>query len=117
MNRIYRVNGQLCCLSASKLKSKEGIPELQIIIAEKAQQIYKEQWQIETAFRALKSSGFHIEDTHLTDLNRIEKLFSIVMIAFAWAYVAGVFANEHLKPVRILNNGKKQKACSNTDYR
>ena len=108
------MNGQLCCLSASKVKNKDGKPELQIIIAfnkpENAQQIYKERWQIETAFRALKSSGFNIEDTHLTDLNRIEKLFLTVMLAFAWAYVVGVFANENIKPVRILKNGKKAKS-------
>jgi len=114
LHRIYRVNGQLCYLSASKVRNKEAIPELQIIIAfnepEKAQQIYKERWQIETAFRALKSSGFNIEDTHLTDLNRIEKLFSIVILAFTWAYVVGVFADEHIKPIRILKNGKRAKS-------
>ena len=114
LHRIYRVNGQLCYLSASKVKNKDGKPELQIIIAfnkpENAQEIYKERWQIETAFRALKSSGFNIEDTHLTDLQRIEKLFSIVMLAFAWAYVVGVFANQHIKPIRILKNGKRAKS-------
>ena len=29
---------------------------------------YKFRWQIETAFKAMKSSGFNIEDTHLRDL-------------------------------------------------
>ncbi|MBQ8265390.1 MAG: transposase [Bacteroides sp.] len=36
---------------------------------------YKERWQIETAFKAMKTSGFNIEDTHLTDIDRIERLF------------------------------------------
>ena len=112
--RIYRVNGQLCYLAASKVKDKNGKPELQIIISfnrpQNALDAYKERWQIETAFKAMKSSGFNIEKTHLTDLERIEKLFSIVMIAFAWAYVAGVFVNEYIKPIRILNNGKRAKS-------
>ena len=112
--RIYRVNGQLCYLSASKVKDKNGKPELQIIISfnqpENAQQSYKERWQIETAFRGMKSSGFNIEDTHLTDLERIEKLFSIAMVAFAWAYVVGVFVNENIKSIRILKNGKRAKS-------
>jgi len=85
--RIFRVNGQLCYLSASKLNGKNGKPELQIIISfnkpEDAQDYYKERWQIETAFKGLKSSGFNIEQTHLTDLVRIQKLFTIVMLAFA----------------------------------
>jgi len=112
--RIFRVNGQLCYLSASKVKNKDGKPEMQIIISynqpENAQEIYKERWQIETAFRGLKSSGFNIEDTHLTDLTRIEKLLSVVMVAFAWAYVVGIFANENLKPIRILKNGRRAKS-------
>ena len=31
------------------------------------------------------------------------------MIAFTWAYVVGVFVNNNIKPVRILNNGRKAK--------
>jgi hypothetical protein len=113
-HRIYRVNGQLCYLSGSKVKNSDGVPELQIIISfnkpEDAQQIYKDRWQIETLFRGLKSSGFNIEDTHLTDLSRIEKLFSIVMMAFAWAYVVGVFADENIKSIRILNTKRRAKS-------
>jgi hypothetical protein len=112
--RIYRVNGQLCYLSASKLKGKDGKPELQIIISfnkpEDAQEFYKERWQIETAFKGLKSSGFNIEQTHLTDLERIEKLFTIVMLAFAWAYVVGVYVNDNIKPIRILKHGRRAKS-------
>jgi len=112
--RIYRVNGQLCYISASKAKNKCGKPELQMVISfdkpESAQQIYKERWQIETAFKALKSSGFNVEDTHLTDLKRIEKLFSVVMVAFAWAYITGVFANDNIKPIRVLKHGNKAKS-------
>ena len=54
-HQIYYVNNQLCYLSASKIKNKEGKPELQIIISfnkpNVAQKIYKERWQIETAFK------------------------------------------------------------------
>jgi len=53
---------------------------LQIVISfnkpENAPEIYKERWQIETAFSALKTSGFNIEDTRLTEIERIEKLFA-----------------------------------------
>jgi len=33
-------------------------------------------------FKALKSSGFNLEDTHLKDSERIEKWVSLVFIAF-----------------------------------
>jgi hypothetical protein len=52
--RIYCVNGQYCFLSASKVKNKQGKPELQLIISfnkpEDTQQNYKERWQIEDTF-------------------------------------------------------------------
>ena len=78
LHSIYYVNNQLCYLSASRVKNKEGIPGFQIIISfckpEVAQKIYKERRQIETAFRAMKTSGFNLEDTHLTEIDRIENL-------------------------------------------
>jgi len=47
---IVYVNGQLCYLSASKIKNKMGIPELQIIASfnkpDEANSYYKERWQI-----------------------------------------------------------------------
>ncbi len=39
----------------------------------------------------MKTSGFNLEDTHLTDIDRIEKLIAIVTIAFCWAYLVGIF--------------------------
>ena len=111
---IYYVNNQLCYLSASKIKNKEGKPEFQIIISfckpEIAQKIYKERWQIETAFRAMKTSGFNLEDTHLTEIERIEKLVAIVTIAFTWSYLVGIYLDEHVKQIRILKNGKRAKS-------
>ena len=114
ISRKHLVNGQMCYLSASKIKNKEGKPELQIIISfrkpEKAKQIYKERWQIETAFKTLKSSGFNIEDTHLTDTKRFEKLLSIVTIAFAWAFVVGIYIHQKIKAIRTLKHGYRAKS-------
>ena len=110
---IVYVNGQLCYLSASKAKNKQGIPELQIIVSynkpDEAQSLYKERWQIETAFRAFKSSGFNIEDTHLTDIDRIDKLFTLLLVAFVWAYKAGIFLNS-LCPIKVKKHGRKAKS-------
>ena len=66
---IVKINNQLCYISGSKVLDKHEQPELQLIISYNkpnlADDLYKERWQIETVFRALKSSGFNIEDTHL----------------------------------------------------
>lgn len=110
---IVYINGQLCYLSGSKVKNKKGVPELQILVSfnkpDEAHSIYKERWQIESAFKALKSSGFNIENTHLTDLERINKLFSLVLIAFVWAYKAGIFLDS-ICQIKTKKHGRKAKS-------
>jgi hypothetical protein len=68
---------------------------------------YKDRWQIETMFKAMKSSGFNIEDTHLSDLSRISKLIAILAIAFVWAYLAGIDKHENISPIKIKKHGRK----------
>jgi len=68
---------------------------------------YKERWQIETMFRAMKSSGFNLEDTHLTDLERLSKLLAVLSIAFVWAYLAGIDKHENIKEIKIKKHGRK----------
>lgn len=86
------------------------IPELQIFVSfnkpDEAQSFYKEHLQIRTAFRAIKSSGFNIEDTHLTYMERVGKLFGLLSIAFVWAYRFGVFLDS-IKPIKMKKHGRK----------
>jgi transposase len=112
--RIVSLNGQLFYLPGSKRKDKDGKHELQLIIsfnkAEDALEIYKNREKIETAFRPLKTSGFNIEDTHLTEIDRIEKLFALVMVAFTWAYVVGDYLHRYIKPIPVKKHRNKAKS-------
>ena len=114
LHKIYYVNGQACYLSASRVKGRDGRPELQILISynrpEESLDSYKNRWQIETMFKAMKSAGFNIEDTHLTDLHRIGKLLLLVMIAFVWCYNIGELVRLKYNPIRILKHGRKAKS-------
>ena len=114
LDRIYYVNDQLCYLSASKIKNKNGAPELQIVISFKrpqdAMSSYRERWQIESMFRAFKTSGFNLEQTHLSDINRLEKLFALAIIAFVWAYKVGLFLHYNIKEIRMLKHGHRAKS-------
>lgn len=112
-NKIVRVNGQLCYLSGCKLNSSNGKQDFLIIVSfnkpEKAQQDYKQRWQIEMCFKAMKSSGFDIEKTHLQDIDRIEKLILLVMIAFVWCYKIGIHLHQ-IKPITLKKHGRKAKS-------
>ena len=54
LDGIYYVNGQACYLSGSKIKDKEGSPELQILVSyckvEEAFEMYKLRWQVEAMY-------------------------------------------------------------------
>lgn len=112
-NKIVRINGQLCYLSGCKLNTKNSKQDFLIIVSfnkpENAQQDYKKRWQIEMCFKAMKSSGFDIEKTHLQDIERIEKLILLVIIAFVWCYKIGIYLHQ-TKPITIKKHGRKAKS-------
>ena len=60
-------------------------------------------------FKALETSGFNIEDAHLTDMDRINKLFTLVLVAFVRAYKIGIYLNE-LNSIKIKKNDEKAKS-------
>lgn len=58
----------------------------------------------------MKSSGFDIENTHLKDIDRIEKLLCLVMIAFVWCYKVGDYLDRNVKPIIIKKHGYRAKS-------
>lgn len=110
-HKIVRLNGQDCYLSGSKTIDRDGKQDFLIIVSfnkpEKAMIYYKKRWQIETLFKGLKSSGFNIEDTHVTDLKRLERLFLLTIIAFVWCYKIGDFIDQEIKEITIKKHGRK----------
>jgi transposase len=109
--KIVELHGQRCYLSGTKTIDREGKMEFLIIVSfnkpEQAMEYYKQRWQIETLFRGLKSSGFNIEATHVTDLDRLKKLFSLTMIAFVWCYKIGDYLDDNVKRIKIKKHGRR----------
>jgi len=112
--RIVRMGTQLCYISGCKVNCKDKGDDYLIIVSfnkpEQAQINYKERWQIETCFKAMKSSGFDMEKTHLQDIERIEKLMLIVMIAFVWCYKIGIFIHENIRKIEVKKHGRRAKS-------
>ena len=111
-NGLVYVGENLVYLSGVKtfIKSENKYDTLIIASFNKQDQAiinYKERWQIETMFRAMKTSGFNLEDTHLTDLERISKLLAVIAIAFVWVYRIGIDKHQYIKKIKIKKHGRR----------
>ncbi len=75
----------------ASVKYAEGAKEAMIVVSNEvfddALKLYRWRWGIETLFGCLKSRGFKLEDTHMTDPAKLEKLIFVLAIAFCWAYI------------------------------
>jgi len=61
---------------------------------------YRVRWGIETLFGCLKSRGFRLEETHVTDPERLQKLLALLALAFSWAHLIGEWLAQ-AEPLRI----------------
>ena len=67
---------------------------------------YRSRWTIETMFANLKTKGFNMEDTHITDRDKLSTLLVVLALAVALAVKTGVAAAQ-LKPIPIKKHGRK----------
>ena len=109
LHQSYEMEGLV--LQVAGTRSSEG--ELVIVItnrsAANALAYYKERWAIECCFKALKSSGFNLEATHLKDQERLATLVQIVCLAYMWALRIGTYL-ARLKPIRFKSHGRKERS-------
>ena len=50
---------------------------------------YYQRWHIETLFGCLRSRGFDLEVTHITELDHMDRLIGILALAFTWCLLTG----------------------------
>ena len=90
-----------------------GKGEYLILVApnfsEKPEEEFKKRWEIETLFGCLKTRGFNLEDTHLTDSERLSKLIALLAIAFCWVHKIGEWRAK-LQPLKIKKHGYPAKS-------
>ncbi len=91
---------------------KEDSDNVIVISSEKSGKIlleYGERWKIETLFGCLKTRGFRLEDTHLTHIERVSKLLSLLTIGVCWAMLAGELESQ-AKPLKMKKHGNLEKS-------
>lgn len=77
--------------------------------SEKPAEEFKKRWEIETLFGCLKTRGFNLESTHLTDPERLSKLLGLLALAFCWAHKVGEWRAEQ-EPLKIKKHGYPAKS-------
>lgn len=84
--------------------------EYVIVVSERetetALEEYARRWEVETLFGCLKTRGFCLEATHVTDADRLKKLLALAALAFCWAHVTGEWLSTQ-KPLPIKKHGRK----------
>ena len=95
------VGGHYLYASISRAKSAEE----PIIVLSNRQwddpiSLYLKRWGIETLFGYLKSKGFRLEETHITDPKRIERLLFVLALAFSWSFKVGLVQTDWAKPLK-----------------
>ncbi len=118
---VYR-NGVICGVKLNaigrrlgKKERKEEEENLLIVVtntpvSDPAESLstYKERWEVETLFRAYKKKGFNLEDTHITEPERIRKLVALLSLALVWCYKVGVKYDACYEPIEVKKHGHKQ---------
>ena len=71
-----------------------------------ALELYQLRWGIELLFSHLKKRGFNLEDTHMSEARKLEKLFALVSLAFLFSFSWGC----ELRSTRKLTKAVKRKS-------
>ena len=110
LKQRYAIFGVELGVAGARLEGGEYIIVVSNRNPKQALTSYAKRWQIECLFKALKSSGFDFEATHLKHLERINTLLVVVTLAFLWALKVGEFVHRQLKPVPLKSHGRKKKS-------
>jgi hypothetical protein len=70
---------------------------------------YRQRWTIETMFGNLKTKGFALEATHLTDPDKLGTLLALLAFALTLTVKTGV-AMARLHPISVKNHGRRARS-------
>ncbi len=101
---VFQIDIELYDAKVYLAGSRSERGELMIVATNQKPQnaiaIYLRRWEIETLFSCLKGRGFRFEDTHVTKLDRLEKIMALLAVGVAWAHKIGEWRAE-IKPIRF----------------
>ncbi|MEH0153069.1 IS4 family transposase [Limibacter armeniacum] len=111
-DRRATIYGMDLTLSMQMTKDKNGRKDYLIVVSNLMKRgllsSYRKRWSIEVFFQSLKGRGFNLEATHLTKLDRLERLFAVVCMAFAVCHLFGVAFHEKVQNIKVKNHGYRE---------
>ncbi len=109
---VFGLEVYVSCVKLKKGKKSEYLIVASRIRNNQALAQYKWRWRIETMFGCLKSRGFELEETHLTNPEKISKLMMMLGLALCLAMLMGNIQVVILKRValKLKNNGRYAKS-------
>ena len=91
----YKIAGNEVYLSGFRFRNDKNKLEYLILVSpdkiDDVCEVYSNRWYIENMFKDLKSNGFQLEQTHVTRTERLETLFGLLAIAYAWMIKIGTW--------------------------
>ena len=109
LKRRYTLMGESFYLAGVKLND-----DFLIIACDdkpsKGLKVYGLRWGIETLFGNTKSRGFDFETTHVTQPEKLSLLLGVMSLAIFWALQAGVWLEQHSKPLKLKKHGRLEQS-------
>jgi len=73
--------------------------------------MYAMRWYIENMFKDMKTNGFQLEDTHVTNPKRLETLFGLMALAYTWMIRVGEWVKQNNPRLfKKKRDGKRRKS-------
>jgi hypothetical protein len=98
-------------VALERVVNQQGEPDLLVVLTNSfaycGTRLYKQRWTIECFFESVKSRGFQLEKTHLTNSKRFETLLVLVCVAFSLCQRVGLLAHRQGHPIGVKKHGYK----------
>lgn len=82
------------------------------ISAEFMGKIYRKRWTIEACFQNIKSRGFDLASTHLTNLEKLKKLIGFCSLAYGLCLNMGLYLHKKVQAIEKKVHGYKKTSFS-----
>jgi hypothetical protein len=109
LNRPRRLWGHTLYLVGTRAASGEHVIVITAHAPQSALEDYRKRWQTECLFAAMKRRGFNLEDTHLVEPERIERLIAVLTLTLCWCYKVGDWLDRQ-QPIEVKKH--QRRVCS-----